>query len=113
MHIHVYLHITEELGDRGKSTDITCSTPGRQNSDVSWLLDGAILNIENSDKYELSSSKTRLTVKDIVGTDEGNYSCKYLGANGEEKTSYAGCLIVFGELRNMYIQVYIQPNYIV
>lgn len=98
----IHVHVTEELGDREKSTDITCITPDRQTtSDVSWLRDGALLDTGNSDKYELSSSKNRLTVKDIVGTDEGNYSCMYEDTNGEEQTSYAGCLIVFGELRNM------------
>lgn len=90
------MHCNEELGGRGKQIDITCSTPGRHSSEVLWLRDDVILDTANVDDYELTSSNTRLTVKNIIGTDEGNYSCKYENSEGEEVTSYAGCLIVFG-----------------
>ena len=93
-------HVAEELGGRGKQIDISCNTPGRHSSEVFWLRNNVTLDTGNVDKYVLASSNTalRLTVKNIVGIDEGNYSCKYENSEGEDVTSYAGCLIVFGKL---------------
>ena len=99
-------YVAEELGGRGKQIDISCNTPGRQSSDVFWLRDNVTLDTGNAVKYVLASSNTRLTVKNIVGIDEGNYSCKYENSEGEEVTSCAGCLIVFGKLYRTYIYMY-------
>ena len=46
------------------------------------------------DKYEWD--QRHLTVRDIVGTDEGNYSCTFGGV-----TKPAGCLIVYGERKSV------------
>ena len=50
--------------------------------------------MENNGKYEVD--QRHLTVKDIVGTDEGNYSCI-----NDQEAYYTGCLLVYGK-SNIY-----------
>ena len=57
---------------------------------MGWRLNGVDIVVYNG-KYELD--QRHLTVRNIFGTDEGNYSCVY-----EQQTHYAGCLLVYGGL---------------
>ena len=50
--------------------------------------------MEDNGKYEVD--QRHLTVKDIVGTDEGNYSCI-----NDQEAYYTGCLLVYGKT-NIY-----------
>ena len=76
---------TERLGGRGESVTFVCN-----GASVGWRLNGVDIVVNNA-KYELD--QRHLTVRDIVGADEGNYSCFY-----EQQTYYAGCLLVYGKL---------------
>ena len=46
--------------------------------------------VADHDKYDMN--QRYLTVRDVVGTDEGDYSCTF-----GDVTKPAGCLIVYGE----------------
>ena len=50
------------------------------------------MDLPDGEKYQLDSRT--LTIRDIVGSDEGNYTCTF----GQE-THFAGCLSVYGETR--------------
>ena len=52
-------------------------------------------------KYFLNRAQNRLTIRNIVATDEGNYTCSYT-AGPIQQTSSAGCLIVYGKIKDVY-----------
>jgi hypothetical protein len=62
------------------------------------LKDNIPLDIDG-DKYSLNRIKDRLTVWNIVPSDEGNYSCSYT-AGQNQRTENAGCLLVYGKYNN-------------
>ena len=56
---------------------------------VEWRHNNTVI-VADDDKYYMN--QRFLTVRDVVGTDEGDYSCTFGGL-----TKPAGCLIVYGE----------------
>ena len=83
------------LGGDNKEVSFSCHTPGRTQLAVSWYHGAQELIIDNV-KYRLNHSQDRLTISNIVASDEGQYSCSYVAQNGTQKSD-AGCLTVYGE----------------
>ena len=92
-----FLLLSELLGGVGKSTNFECDSSDRTSSYLLWKHNGVVLSVSDGDKY--SSTITTLTVRDIVDTDEGNYTCTYGTAMMPPTvnvTQDAGCLLVYG-----------------
>ena len=87
-----YYYLTEQLGDDNEMVTFRCMLDGA--SDVVWRLNSMDLP-ENDEKYQ--RTQRRLTVKNIDGSDEGNYTC----VSGQQ-THSAGCLLVYGEYTAHY-----------
>ena len=96
-------YYVEQLGDGSRQLLLTCDTTGRTSLEVNWLKDGVLLTIDGN-KYLLNSAKNRLTIRDIMGADEGNYTCSYT-AGSIQTNAAAGCVLVYGNLyiSNMFV----------
>ena len=57
-----------------------------------WFRDG--VELIHGEKYSITP--TSLTVNNIVSSDEGNYSCKYMATSSQYEDLLAGCLLVYG-----------------
>ena len=75
--------ITERLGGSSDMVTFRCES----NSAAVWTHNGVTLT-ENDEKYQFDTRA--LTVRQIVGSDEGNYSCVQSG-------DVTGCLLVYGK----------------
>ena len=84
-------YLTERLGDNNEMVTFQCNGA----SDVVWRLNGTVLPVNNNEKYQTNLGY--LTVKNIVHSDEGNYTC----VSGEQ-IDLAGCLLVYGEYPAYY-----------
>ena len=56
---------------------------------VVWRHNG--MELTGGEKYQLE--QRYLTIRDIVGSDEGNYTCTF-----NQETHSVGCLLVYGEI---------------
>ena len=54
-----------------------------------WRHNG--MELTEGEKYQLE--QRYLTIRDIVGSDEGNYTCTF-----NQETHSIGCLLVYGEI---------------
>ena len=100
------LFCTGQLGGRNKSIQIGCETPGHSSLNVDWYFNDTRLEISISNpKYEVNTDTghDRLTVNDVVGADEGRYSCSYL-VSEDQVNGTAGYLIVYGKYMYMYVR---------
>ena len=61
-------------------------------------------------KYKLSTGQDRLTVNNVVGADEGRYSCSY-EASDNQVNGTAGYLTVYGKHIRNYNTMYVHCMY--
>ena len=92
---------SEQLGALGKQHTFTCDTSDRASAFIQWWRDDTLLSTD-SDKY--GTTTNTLTVYDIVDSDEGNYSCKYMNMEDVTVERDADCLLVYG--KKIYMCIY-------
>lgn len=92
---------TDVLGGDNKEITFSCPTPGRTHLAVSWYHDDEELIVDTV-KYRLNHSQDRLSITNIVASDEGHYSCSYV-VESDSQNSDAGCLTVYGECTSQYL----------
>ena len=93
----IYFVYLDVLGGDNRDVPFTCSTDNRhQDSNIIWFHNGEEVDTA-SDRYSLNSNQDRLTIHNVIGTDEGQYTCSYELTTGTTTNFSAGCLIVYGE----------------
>ena len=100
----ICLCLADELGGDNRQVSFVCDTPGRTELEVTWYLNSIMLNTVGN-KYSLNYAQSTLTVRSIVASDEGNYSCSYTAQQSQTRTSGAGCLTVYGKLVLLSLEV--------
>ncbi|XP_040279150.1 neural cell adhesion molecule 2 isoform X2 [Bufo bufo] len=83
--------------DRQEDITIFCRATGSPKPYISWHRNGKML--EENDKYSVREDNTELTIKNIINSDAGSYTCR--------ATNKAG----FTE-KQSFLQVFVQPHII-
>ncbi|KAG8590839.1 hypothetical protein GDO81_006933 [Engystomops pustulosus] len=83
--------------DRQEDISIFCRASGSPKPYISWHRNGKML--EENDKYSLREDNTELTIRNIINSDAGSYTCR--------ATNKAG----FTE-KQSFLQVFVQPHII-
>jgi neuronal cell adhesion molecule len=57
------------------TVEFECEIRGWPEPDIIWTHNGQIINVTSSTEERLSAVKNKLTIKDLIKSDSGNYGC--------------------------------------
>lgn len=93
------IYYVDALAGQQRPASVTCSiSQGIDAATIQWQLNGNTINVGNA-KYKLISSTT-LQIHNLVGSDEGTYSCSFL-SHGLRYTRDLACIHILGKFTCM------------